>query len=306
MSTNVFDVFTPGAAVDSIEKFAGRQAELDTLADALQTSGVNIVIYGNRGVGKSSLAVQLEALARGEAGVVDRLTHKPLKQLDFLPLDIQVDDSIPDVENLIRRLLTSNSALAAWVPYDVETRTEKGGAGARAGFGPVALKAGYDSTVSREKPAISPDFVAIFKNTLQEIEASRVASSGILIIVDEFGRIKDAAGFASLLKSFERTSVRFAIVGVASDVEELVTDHASIERQVAGGTVHVPPMTDLEIRKIFEHAHSILKDAHHFSKDAIQYVTAASRGHPYLVHVLGHQALIAAAREGTRRSQRKE
>jgi MoxR-like ATPase len=94
MVANILDIFTPGAAVSAIEKFAARQRQLDGLADALQTDGTHIVIYGNRGVGKSSLARQLQALATQEKGVVDRLSHPLLKHLDFLTIYFTVDDSV--------------------------------------------------------------------------------------------------------------------------------------------------------------------------------------------------------------------
>src|SRR5205823_14119880 len=52
----VSQVFTPGAPVDSYELFAGRfEQVLDTVA-AINQRGQHVVLHGERGVGKTSLA----------------------------------------------------------------------------------------------------------------------------------------------------------------------------------------------------------------------------------------------------------
>jgi predicted ATPase len=69
------NVFLPAAEIGEIERFAGRTPELQTLARALESEGVHIVMFGNRGVGKSSLARQLEAMAQNGPAVLERVTH---------------------------------------------------------------------------------------------------------------------------------------------------------------------------------------------------------------------------------------
>jgi MoxR-like ATPase len=49
-------VFQPRAPVSVREFFAGRWNQITTLADAVSQTGLHVVIYGERGVGKTSLA----------------------------------------------------------------------------------------------------------------------------------------------------------------------------------------------------------------------------------------------------------
>lgn len=133
-----FNIFTPDSAISSIEKFAGRQKELDKISDALQADGTSLVLYGNRGVGKSSLARQIENLAQGDQSVIGRLTHKPFKPIDFLSIRFTVDDSVQNVEQLITRLLTAADGLAPWLPMSVKQVVAKAGLDFSIGFSSVA------------------------------------------------------------------------------------------------------------------------------------------------------------------------
>lgn len=296
MPENVFDIFTPGAEVKSIEKFAGRTAQLDVLADALQTEGSHIVIYGSRGVGKSSLARQLMALSLQDSETISRLTHKPLKKIEFLPILFKADDSVTTTNDLIVRLLTDAEALAPWIPLEHRETIVNFTAGISGKVFGTGAEASKDLTETYSAKPLSESAVSTFFNTVSEILKTGVSESGILIIIDEFDRISDRSGFASVIKSAEGRDIRFALVGVARDVVDLLKDHASIQRQIATGTTLVPPMTDEEVGEVFQNAHERLEETIVFSDEAQKLVTECARGHPYLVHLIGRQALITAAR----------
>jgi len=67
---SIINVFTPAQEIQESERFAGRSEELEALSTALQSKGAQIVMYGQRGVGKSSLARQLQKLAINDEAVV--------------------------------------------------------------------------------------------------------------------------------------------------------------------------------------------------------------------------------------------
>ena len=56
MSVEVAQVFQPRTPINTRELFAGRWEQMQTLADAVAQNGLHVVIYGERGVGKTSLA----------------------------------------------------------------------------------------------------------------------------------------------------------------------------------------------------------------------------------------------------------
>lgn len=51
----VLELFTPGSPVDEAALFAGRQAEIQKLRDTLASKGRHAVVFGERGVGKTSI-----------------------------------------------------------------------------------------------------------------------------------------------------------------------------------------------------------------------------------------------------------
>ena len=52
----VAEVFTPGAPIDSLDLFAGRIEQIKDVLTAVVQRGQHLVLYGERGVGKTSLA----------------------------------------------------------------------------------------------------------------------------------------------------------------------------------------------------------------------------------------------------------
>lgn len=52
----VVELFTPSVPIDENDLFAGRSSEIDQLVDAVLQKGQHAILYGERGVGKTSLA----------------------------------------------------------------------------------------------------------------------------------------------------------------------------------------------------------------------------------------------------------
>jgi Cdc6-like AAA superfamily ATPase len=58
------EVFTPGSPTDSLELFSGRFEQVSDILNAYNTRGQHVALYGERGVGKTSIAnILAEALA---------------------------------------------------------------------------------------------------------------------------------------------------------------------------------------------------------------------------------------------------
>jgi Cdc6-like AAA superfamily ATPase len=56
MSSVIYETFTPSTAVSKLDLFAGRQGEIQRVFGAVFSPGQHAAIYGERGVGKTSLA----------------------------------------------------------------------------------------------------------------------------------------------------------------------------------------------------------------------------------------------------------
>jgi hypothetical protein len=122
--------------------------------------------------------------------------------------------------------------------------------------------------------------------------------SPAIIVIDEFDRVRGqetSALFADTIKSLSDHAVdaTLIIVGVADSIDELIAEHASIERALV--QIKVPRMRESELNEIVEKGFQYAKM--HIDKDAIQHIAALSRGLPHNAHELGmftgHAALDA-------------
>ncbi|KSF44095.1 ATP-binding protein [Pseudomonas aeruginosa] len=63
-------IFTPTTPVDESSLFSGRQQQLGRVVEAVAQKGQHVVIYGERGVGKTSLSNVLGQFLSGQSSVV--------------------------------------------------------------------------------------------------------------------------------------------------------------------------------------------------------------------------------------------
>lgn len=293
------NAFTPAKEVQDIDRFAGRAAALDSLAAALQAEGAQLILYGQRGIGKSSLSRVLTQMAINDAAAISRLETAPHKKFDYLPIYITCDDSVTSVDRLCLRLLTDEQALAPWIPFKVAERMSNQEGGGKLGIKVIELSGKVSGSITERQTEMEADITSTFINACRQIVTSGVAADGVLIVVDEFDRIADKSGIASILKALGPEKVTFALVGVAADVRELIADHESVARQIADGTILVPPMDEDELAEIISRAMGALDNKYSFDLPAIAWITRIARGHPFYVHLVGKHALLRAISQKT-------
>jgi len=297
-NVSVINIFTPAQEIQESDRFAGRSEQLEDLSTALQSRGAQIVMYGQRGVGKSSLARQLQKLAVNDKAVVQRLEHEPTAPLDYLPVFVACDDSVGDINRLLIRLLNDDEALAPWVPFKVVEKSSSSSLNPKFSVKVIELGGEKSDALIERARETEADLTSVFINACKELVRSGVAKDGLLIIVDEFDRIKNRSGLASLMKTLGPEGVTFALVGVATTIQDLVTDHESVARQLADGAIPVHPMSEDELNEIFDRAEALLGKTYKFAESARNWVIEIARGHPFYVHLLGKHSLIAARAKG--------
>jgi hypothetical protein len=67
MRVVILNAFSPSIETIDPARFAGRRAIILRLTDVLHTDGLSAIIYGDRGIGKSSIAAQIERIALGDS-----------------------------------------------------------------------------------------------------------------------------------------------------------------------------------------------------------------------------------------------
>jgi Cdc6-like AAA superfamily ATPase len=249
-------VFTPSAPIDEAELFAGRQDQLLKVIDVVNQRGQHGLIYGDRGVGKTSLANMLapwlESLGANVRVIAPRV-------------NCDRSDTYPSIW---RKVLQG---------YGI-SRQAKG-----VGFGSnqtIETEALLDSV----RGEINPDSVCRMLSVLGK-------DAVLVVVIDEFDTITDpeAPGLlADTIKMMSDYSVTatLVLVGVAEGVDQLIKEHRSIERALV--QIHLERMSTEELKAIIHNGAQRL--GMQFVSIATERIVGLSQGLPHYTHLLGLHA----------------
>lgn len=242
--SQVENAFFPAKEITEADRFSGRKKYIEECYYALISAGTNIAIIGNRGIGKSSLARQIINIATGKNEILHKVGLEVGEELDFLPIYFACGKSTSSHQELLEKLLTNKDCLQDW-SYDIPKASkslEKYQPKFSIGITSLGGEKSNETTSEISQP--DHDVETVFTNVVSAIIGQKMAKDGILFVIDEFDQIQNKAGFASFLKALATNvpGVKFCIVGVAHDIQELMKDHASSDRQ--GESVNILLKTD--------------------------------------------------------------
>lgn len=297
----ILNAFRPGAAIDQPAQFAGRKDEMEVLVDTLHTEGACPVIYGERGLGKTSLALQIERIALGDTELLDELglPDRVLPSGKFFTTFIfQCSDGIANKDDLLQRLI--NTAVGSDVHSAHATGLESRTLTKR-----IKLKV-YEQEVQESYTASDSGkkFEQLSVEEKFEIVTDYVVEKNrtrVLYIIDELDRLKESRGLASVIKNLSSHDIKFLLVGVGQSVSTLLHDHASLERTLV--QVPVFPMGDEDSASIIHKTEYLLLQSGvdiKFSANSVKKVVEASGGFPWFVHTIAQEALKITYESDTR------
>jgi hypothetical protein len=294
------NIFTPNDPIKNPSKFAGRELALESLINTLLAEGAHAVVYGERGCGKSSIAMMLYNVAQGKVEILDyyglRQRLERRGRLSWLvgPTRkkfnaIWVDGFQKTVDEVIHAILTRRPeqyregqfgpGLLSYLP----TEADQIEVASKIGFDKVFIAQGeVKETFIPQKPINMKEG---FELAVQRY--STFNPDDLIIIIDEFETVKDKGEIAQYLKSLKR--VRFILVGIAQAATELIREHASIARDLHG--IQLAPMTDEELRFILQIGSYILSPVCTIADDATSEIVKYSHGAPYWCHFFGKALL---------------
>jgi len=259
------DIFTPSAPIVEPGHFVGREKEMERLLDAIITPGCHIVIFGDRGVGKTSLI-----------NVVKNTLDNYGIQKNIVSYTCCDSDSY---ENIVGSfLLDTNQLYQEDIKEIKKTKTGKT-------EGSISVIKGKISKATEESTTISP----VVKFTVQPHGiATKYFSGNHLFIIDEFDRItshETRSRFANIIKaaSDNKAQTKIIILGVSNNAVELIGHHPSTVRCIK--TIHVPRMRKNDIGYILKQGCNLLNIS--VTDEIIKLTIFASCGLPYFAHLLG-------------------
>ena len=250
------EVFTPSAPIDRLRLFAGRVPQRRAVSDAILQRGRHAVLFGERGVGKTSLASVLREYleATGQSVIAPR---------------VNCDDG-DDYSAIWRKAFD-----------DLQVIERRRSVGFTSQVRDIVRSA---NDLIGEGRSVTPHDVRLL---LEQLGAQAM----LVVIIDEFDRVAGRVGtqFADTIKMLSDQSVpaTLVLVGVGETVASLISEHESIERALA--QVRVPRMSPAELQQVVDGGlGEVGMTAEAIARDRI---AALSQGLPHYTHLI---ALYAA------------
>lgn len=251
--------FTPSQPVSDPAMLAGRGELLQGLIRAIEEQRLHVVLFGDRGTGKTSLL-----------HVLSKLAHEARYIVHYAPCD--EGSNFSDVF----RAAAADVPLLYHSDYDPNTSAAERGE-------TVADVLG-DRTVT---PRQLSDQLA------------KVTGTRVLIILDEFDRSAPGdfrRQVAELIKNLSdrSTRVQLVVAGVAANLTELIEHIPSIRRNIVG--LPVTSMSREEVTELLGNGERV--SGFPFDPPAVEMIVSLAAGSPYLAGLLGQHAGLLAVERG--------
>lgn len=250
--------FSPSAPIDQEALFAGRLTQLTDVMNALGQKGQHAILFGERGVGKTSLARVISTVRIG-AQKLPAATINCDPQMDF--------------STLWKKLLRE---------FTIES--------VRPGMGFTPEMVRGKVTLDQMLPqTVTPDDVRhVLRNVGKTLividELDRIEDKSVTsLLSDTIKTLSDHAVDCTLI-----------LVGVADSVDALIAEHHSIERALV--QVRMPRMSVGELQQIVDKG--LAKAGMSILPEARSRIAMLSQGLPHYTHLLALNAAQRAAAVG--------
>jgi hypothetical protein len=261
-------VVSASRPIQTIERLMGREKSLAEIEKALYAPGRHIFIFGDRGVGKSSLAATAAFLYQSP---------------DASPIFVSgsKDDTFKTiVANVVYQALgrTRTAVVKTTKSAELEWR---------------GLKIGGSAEVSWPDIAAQIRSIGDAAELLKEV--ARFHSERPIVVIDEFDTIADVSergSFAALMKLLgdQSVSLKFIFTGIGKSLDELLGAHQSAHRQLL--TLELPKLGWDGRRDIVNAA--VREIGISVDSDVCWRIAAISDGYPYYAHLISEHMLWAA------------
>jgi hypothetical protein len=257
------EAFTPTRPKQEVNSlFVGRLNTLRRIIAAIEEERAHVVLFGDRGRGKTSLANAIQQIA-SQAGYFT------------LKLTCSAELSFEDVfRNFLRRIPGTFYRSEVDNPFAARRTMQS-----------------FDELLPNGSFSVTE-----LNDVLAEIQGAHV-----LLVLDEYDRVtsEDLRNkLAELIKNLTDSSIpaTLFIVGVAENLDQLIGKHPSIQRSLVA--VHLPLMSDKEIDRIIVAGSESAGVG--FSDEVRDLIVMLAKGLPYYAQLLAlHAARSAVSRGAT-------
>jgi energy-coupling factor transporter ATP-binding protein EcfA2 len=260
-ASGVRNIFTPHQPVQTEDLFFGRQEVVGKIIEHLNTPGQHALLFGDRGVGKSSLA--------------NITTSLLINQILQVPLYTKRCSSSDDFISIFKEPLEN-----AGVEVDLKSRTTSHIEGGNAGLSLKVVKAGVHSDHENSR-------VYEYKTPTPSVVAELLKNQKGLLYIDEADQIKSSQDKINISEAIKLLSdyaspFKILVVGIAETGEEITAAHPSVSRCLK--ETKLEKMTDPELESIIQEGAKKLGITFEFP--VVNAIVRLSSGYPHFTHLL--------------------
>ena len=264
------ELFSPRTPIDASGLFSGRFDQVLKLNSVIAQAGAHAIIYGERGVGKTSLA-------------------------NVAPISFHVKSKIP-----LERIIAPRINCDGTDSYDALWRKVFSAIRVSGEGGPMGFL--HDPAAQNIHSLLDDISCELFTpGEVLNVLAGVGSYCHLVITLDEFDRLP--AGdvqrlMADTIKTLSDNKIQatLIIVGVGDSVGKLVAGHESVGRHLV--EVPLPRMSREELEKIV--SDRLPKLGLTIAEGALHCVSLVCAGLPYSTHLLGQHAVCAAINKRTK------
>lgn len=276
--------FTPQDPVYNPDKFAGREVAVVNAVDSL-FNGKNVLISGHRGVGKSSLAIQLINALKGDNRLLKKLSiNTGSFQFNFLTSDHRCTDanSLEDIASSLLTGLIGNLGLTSRVT-EVSTEWQ------------INLKILKLREKTGKEKIDYTDLSTQFASDIMKVRQIAIdrGLNGLCMLIDEVDILEDKIQIAPFLKATVEklrqdgiADICFLVAGVTGIATRLISEHKSSMRLFEACPLE--PMNHDDITELLK----ITLDGTdtEIVQNAISAIADTSKNFPQPVQLLGYHS----------------
>ncbi len=303
MAVDPKKLFFPNKAIrqENKEFFAGRRDLLKKACLSVGRDEFSAVVFGDRGIGKTSFGWQLLELLSGDFDVLKQsLQPLDLKEIAELPkfkcIWLQCQSYMENIEGVLLSILKETAkdhSLSSEFPNVYSNKKVKDTIQRKYKIDLGVISAEFLFAKDKEQEEHRSHKTVIqdlFKEVLGFCKESN-QNQPIIIFIDEFESLPDRIGVGQLIKTME--DARFVIIGIADNIDEIIKDHESANRKLADSKIKIPRLSTTEINFIFDKAELEAKGDIVFDSAFREAAVFKSYGYPFLVQQFGFFALRA-------------
>ena len=258
---------TPAKAISNPAHLRGRAKLLKQIDWAFNSPGKHVFIYGERGVGKTSLAQSAATLHQSS---------------DSDPIKIACDEFVSFSK------MVGDIARAALPAKDVIEQKQRQ---LKRGGGLLGFSAELQDGI---KHGVIPPIESLNDGVVLLKYVAQMHSREPIVIIDEFDQIKsqqDQKRFADLIKQVSDQEIGVCLIfcGIGKSLEDLIGVHLSTDRYLA--PIPVQPLSADALWEILDETAKALSVTVGYEEKLR--ISVISDGYPYYVHLVGEHMFRA-------------